>query len=103
MEARPGQRGDWPEPVVWLWPRVGRPALWVWSHGAWRWAPVVARQDWPDGRVAYQVEVDLTGSTSVTCRTYWWPHEGLRVAHRSVDRGRLMAADCPRSRRAPGQ
>ncbi|MFE4425285.1 hypothetical protein [Streptomyces sp. NPDC056817] len=52
--------------------------------GRWRWATVRARQDWPDGRVAYQVSVDLDGSTSVRARTYWWPHPGLRVAHRSA-------------------
>lgn len=83
VAARPWQEGNGPRPRVWTWPSTDRPALWVWSGGAWRWAPVTARQDWADGRTAYQVEVDLTGSTAVTRVSYWWPHEGLRVARRS--------------------
>jgi hypothetical protein len=70
--------------VVWTWPCMDQPALWLWSRGRWRWAIVRARQDWPDGRVAYQVAVDLDGSTAVRTQAYWWPHEGLRVAHRSA-------------------
>lgn len=61
-------------------PRAGGPALKVWSGGKWRWAPVMARQDWTDGRVFYQVSVDLTGSTCVTTRLYQWPQPGLRIA-----------------------
>ncbi|MGW5434481.1 hypothetical protein ACWET9_46445 [Streptomyces sp. NPDC004059] len=44
-------------PKVTTYPRVGDPALEVFSHGAWRWAPVTARQDWADGRDFYQVSV----------------------------------------------
>ncbi|MFK4227562.1 hypothetical protein [Streptomyces sp. NPDC019890] len=29
-----------------------------------------------------QVSVDLDASTTVVSRSYWWPQEGLRVAHR---------------------
>ncbi|GGZ70000.1 hypothetical protein GCM10010344_41230 [Streptomyces bluensis] len=83
IEARPWRPVDGPEPVVWTWPRADRPALWVWSCGTWRWTQVRARRDWPDGRTAYQVAVDLDGSTSVVTRAYWWPHEGLRVARPS--------------------
>ncbi|WP_324787060.1 hypothetical protein [Streptomyces sp. H51] len=61
-------------------PRIDGPALQVWSAGKWRWAPVLARQDWADGRVFYQVSVDLTGSTTVTIRLYEWPQPGLRAA-----------------------
>ncbi|MER6160338.1 hypothetical protein ABT147_33100 [Streptomyces sp. NPDC001868] len=82
-EARPWRPEDGPHPVVWSWPPGDRPAFWVWSRGAWRWSAVRARQDWPDGRTAYQVLIDLDGSTAVMARTYWWPHEGLMPAHRS--------------------
>ncbi|MFD5583636.1 hypothetical protein ACFWII_07510 [Streptomyces sp. NPDC127063] len=44
------------------------------------------RQDWPDGRVSYQVHVDLYGDTRVSVRMYQWPQPGLRAARR---RGRL--------------
>lgn len=81
--ARPWRPEDGPRPVVWTWPSGGRPALRVWSAGKWRYAPVRQRQDWADGSVRYQVEVDLHGTTSVTTRTYVWPHPGLRVAHGS--------------------
>jgi hypothetical protein len=82
--ARPWRREDGPEPKVTTYPQVGDPVLWVWSHGAWRWAPVTARQDWADGRVIYQVSVDLDGTTSVTHRNYPWPQPGLRIAARTT-------------------
>ncbi|MFF9212950.1 MULTISPECIES: hypothetical protein [unclassified Streptomyces] len=46
----------------------------------------MARQDWPDGRVCYQVHVDLYGDTRVSVRMYQWLQPGLRAARR---RGRL--------------
>ncbi|GAA4759447.1 hypothetical protein GCM10023329_00240 [Streptomyces sanyensis] len=63
------------------WPPGDRSTLKVWSHGAWRYAPVRARQDFPDGRVVYQVDIDLRGDTSVTTRSYAWPQPGLRREH----------------------
>lgn len=81
--TRPWRPEDGPAPAVWTWPLGDRPALRVWSAGAWRYAPVRARQDWPDGTVRYQVEVDLRGDTTMVTRTYVWPQEGLRVAHGS--------------------
>lgn len=39
----------------------------------------MARQDWADGRVFYQVSVDLRGDTTVTIRMYEWPQPGLRA------------------------
>jgi hypothetical protein len=78
----------------------------VWSHGAWRWATVTAKQVWADGSTHYQVTVDLAGDTKVTVRLYRWPQPGLRVAHRSpvqpttgTDEGRQ--GDMPR--RAQGR
>ncbi|MFE6185535.1 hypothetical protein ACFQ6U_14020 [Streptomyces sp. NPDC056465] len=82
--AAPWRPEDGPRPTVWVWPRGDRPALRVRSAGRWRYAKVVARQDWSDGTVRYQVEVDLDGSTNVTVLTYQWPQPGLRTAHGSA-------------------
>ncbi len=71
-------RGRAPPPAVRTWPPGDCPALKVWSLGAWRYAPVRARQDCPDGRVVYQVDVDLRGDASVTTRSCAWPQPGLR-------------------------
>ncbi|MEU1592709.1 hypothetical protein ABZ468_07580 [Streptomyces sp. NPDC005708] len=81
--ARPWRPEDGPEPVVWTWPRSDPPALWVRSGGAWRFATVLARQDWADGSVYYQVAVDLHGGSLVSARLYRWGQPGLKVAHRS--------------------
>ncbi|MFK0279485.1 hypothetical protein ACIQVL_03290 [Streptomyces sp. NPDC090499] len=81
--ARPWRPEDGPRPEVWTWPNRDRPALEVWSAGAWRHAPVMARQNWPDGTVRYQVEVDLRGDTMVTINTYQWPQPGLRKGYDS--------------------
>ncbi|MFD8477259.1 hypothetical protein ACFV2E_35260 [Streptomyces globisporus] len=80
---RPWREADGPPPVVRCWPPAHRPALYVWSHGRWRYAPVHARQTYADGTVAYQVTVDLAGDTTVTWRLYGWPQPGLCLAHRS--------------------
>ncbi|MFF7176827.1 hypothetical protein [Streptomyces pseudovenezuelae] len=98
VRARPWRAEDGAPPVVWTWPYRDSPALWVWSAGRWRWATVAARQDWADGRTAYQVVFDPVGDTTSTHRTYWWPHPGLRVAHRSTvepSTGRVEAGDMP--------
>ncbi|MFD9791423.1 hypothetical protein ACFWXK_10780 [Streptomyces sp. NPDC059070] len=79
--ARPWRPEDGPAPTVWRWPPADRPALLVRAHGHWRYAVVGARHDYPDGRRAYQVTVDLTGRAETVARTYWWPHPALRVAH----------------------
>lgn len=76
-----------------MYPAVGGPALAVWSEGAWRYAQVRARQDWPpsetwpNGRVIYQVTVDLLGDTTVRWMSYEWPQPGLRVAQRGRQGG----------------
>ncbi|MET8696886.1 hypothetical protein ABZV65_30600 [Streptomyces bauhiniae] len=79
--SRPWRPEDGPAPVVWAWPAGGRPALGVWSAGRWRYAPVRARQEWADGTVRYQVEVDLLGDTTTTIQLYRWPQPGLRRVH----------------------
>ncbi|MFF3248946.1 hypothetical protein ACFYWY_35665 [Streptomyces sp. NPDC002870] len=84
VEARPWVPDDGPPPHVWTWPRTDPPALLVRSRGRWHWATVTARQDYADGRVVYQVVVDLDGFTSVITRLYAWPQPGLRVGYRST-------------------
>ncbi|MFC9534399.1 hypothetical protein ACFT38_28220 [Streptomyces sp. NPDC056975] len=105
--AAPWSAGDGPEPVVWTWPKNDRPALRVWSAGQWRYAPVLARQNWADGSVRYQVEVDLLGDTRVMVCLYQWPQPGLRTAHgssvkpsRGVDEERQGDMPRPRPRRS---
>lgn len=105
--ARPWRPENGPPPEVWTWPNGDRPALKVWSAGAWRLAPVMARQNWADGTVRYQVEVDLRGDTMVTVRTYQWPQPGLRKAYasgsepsRGVDERRQGTMPQARPRRA---
>nr|WSX47566.1 hypothetical protein OG409_00370 [Streptomyces sp. NBC_00974]WSX54290.1 hypothetical protein OG409_38540 [Streptomyces sp. NBC_00974] len=82
VEARPWRPEDGPQPRIRTWPGMGRPALYVWSAGSWRLAAVLARQDRADGRVIYQVDVDLNDSLLVVYRAYEWPQPGLRVAYR---------------------
>ncbi|MEU4986659.1 MULTISPECIES: hypothetical protein [unclassified Streptomyces] len=87
VPARPWRREDGPPPQVKTWPPGDRPALLVRSAGRWRYAPVKARQDWADGRVIYQVEVDLLGDTTVTHRLYEWPQPGLRSVRKPAATG----------------
>ncbi|MFH9590721.1 hypothetical protein ACH4LS_36980 [Streptomyces luteogriseus] len=82
VESRPWRPDDGPRPRVKTWPPGNRPALAVWAHGKWRYAPVQARQDWADGTIHYQVEVDLRGDTAVSTRKYRWPQPGLRAMRR---------------------
>ncbi|MEN8654361.1 hypothetical protein ABCR94_28135 [Streptomyces sp. 21So2-11] len=77
----PHRDGPWPE--VWTWPHGARPALSVWSAGKWRPARVMARQNWANGAVYYQVEVDPLGDSQIYIRTYRWPQPGLRAAYGS--------------------
>ncbi|MCX5078727.1 hypothetical protein OHA84_00845 [Streptomyces sp. NBC_00513] len=84
VALRPWGPQDGPAPRVWTWPAGDRPPLAIWSCGAWRLAPVKARQDHAGGRTVYQVAIDLDGSTSVVSRLYEWPQPGLWVARRPV-------------------
>ncbi|MET7745982.1 hypothetical protein [Streptomyces sp. NPDC005385] len=64
IEARPRRESDGPRLEVWTWLLSDPPALWLRQKATWRWASVTARQDWPDGRIAYQVLIDTNGTTS---------------------------------------
>lgn len=79
-EARPW-RSEWGTPPrVTVYHRVWGPALYVWLQGRWRYAVVMARQDWAEGGVYYQVSLKMRDGDRY-CRTYRWPQPGLRVAH----------------------
>ncbi|KOU50076.1 hypothetical protein [Streptomyces sp. WM6378] len=88
-QAPPWREGAGPPPQVWLWPRGDRPALWIRAAGRWRYAVVMARHEYADGRVVVQVDVRLPRQSAeqeagVFTRFYRWPQDGLRVAHAST-------------------
>ncbi|MFW6724752.1 hypothetical protein ACHZ98_32340, partial [Streptomyces sp. MAR4 CNY-716] len=60
------------------------PRLLVRADGDWRIATVMARHDWPDGRVGVQVTIrlpaaDLGGMLQTFCRTYLWDRRAMQV------------------------
>lgn len=77
--ALPWRPEHGPKPTVRTWPPGDRPGLFIWANGRWRYASVTARHDYEDGRTAYQVLIDVDGSTSVRHRTYWWQPEAGRM------------------------
>jgi hypothetical protein len=83
-QVPPWREGDGPPPTMWVWPGGHQPALKVRVDGRWVTAVVEARADYPDGRVAYHVDITFPEpSSGGTHRAYWWPQDGLRVAWRS--------------------
>jgi len=86
-QAPPWRPEMGPPPERWVWPPKDPPALWVRIDGRWCNATVLARDVYADGRVAYRVVVSLRAPyAGTTERMYWWPQEGLRVAHRGSGR-----------------
>jgi hypothetical protein len=80
-EVRPWRPGDGPQPKVHVYPAGQRPMMRVQAQGRWHTATVLARYDFPGGKVAYQVDIDLTidGSHHVgTTRTYWWDPKTMK-------------------------
>ncbi|MEU5976337.1 hypothetical protein [Streptomyces sp. NPDC047315] len=80
-EEAPPWREDFglPGPDVLVYPPGQQPTLWVYTQGGWKRAHVHARQTYRDrtyaGRVAYQVELQLTGEDGIIgtyARSYWW-------------------------------
>lgn len=59
----------------------------VWSKGDWRLATVLARHDWPDGQVIYQMAYDPGETTFTFIRSYRWPQPGLRLVHPEPEPG----------------
>lgn len=86
VEARPWAPADGPQPTVRVYLPDARPGLWVRAAGEWRYGMVTGRQDHPDGRVVYQVDVQLPderdGIIGSRSRLYEWPQPGLKAAHR---------------------
>ncbi len=83
MPCRPWS-GQGPEPTVWCWPYGKEPVMRVFAAGQWQQATVRARQDWPDGRIVYQLTGDLRGTGGIHMSTYQWPQPGLRPARRGL-------------------
>ncbi|MDX3353876.1 DUF6233 domain-containing protein [Streptomyces sp. ME01-24h] len=71
-----------PKPRITSWAPADRPRMQVHVDGAWRWATVRQRQDWPQG-VAYQVDVALPdrelGYDTEVIQTYWWDPDTMRA------------------------
>lgn len=80
VEARPWRTEDGPAPRVRTYPPGARPLLNVYTGGAWRRCTVLARQDWPTGRVSYQVEMThrRDGASGTVVRAYWWDSKAMR-------------------------
>lgn len=102
-EQAPPWRPEYgPKPTVWTWPPGDRPALRVLANGAWRYAAVEARHNYEDGRVAYQVLIDVDGSGSMTHRTYWWQPESGRMKRAHRTRGSQPSTGTPKGEELGG-
>lgn len=70
-------------PRVTVYPARRQPLLEVRTAGAWRDAVVMARHDWPSGRVCVQVTIRLPvpslGRDETHCRTFAWDPDTMRV------------------------
>jgi hypothetical protein len=59
--------------------RRGAHYLWIYWPDAWQLAEVIARQDYANGAVVYQVEIPLPdGSNGI--RTFAWGTDNIRPA-----------------------
>lgn len=75
-EVPPWQPAYGPGPRVTR--RRPRPVLEIRVGGVWRLATVLARHDYPDGRVACQVELNLGADSTASIRTYAWDRAAMR-------------------------
>ncbi|MCA1222450.1 hypothetical protein [Streptomyces sp. 8L] len=84
-QAPPWRPEHGEKPRYRYWPQGHRPALQALVDGRWRTLQVHSRIDYPDGRVAYQGEIELPVEGRPAehhHRAYWWPQPGrLRVAY----------------------
>lgn len=76
VEVPPWQPAHGPGPRVTR--RTPRPVLEIHVGGVWRLATVMARHDYPDGRTACQVEINLGHSGASSIRTYRWDRRAMR-------------------------
>jgi hypothetical protein len=74
-----------PAPRVHVYEHGHQPLMYIRVDGEWRFATVRARHTWPDERVAYQVDLQLTGPGGIVgsySRTYWWSESAMRPIRR---------------------
>ena len=69
-----------PPPRVHVYEHGKEPLMRIRVQGTWHTCTVRARHDWPDGRVAYQVDIRLVtdGAEGTVSRTYWWNPDTMR-------------------------
>ncbi|MFC5144309.1 hypothetical protein [Streptomyces aureoversilis] len=75
----PSWTEEQPWPRIRTWPPAELPALYVRVDGRWRHCWVVARHTYADGRVAYQVDIDLPEYDGRVNRLYWWDPRAMRA------------------------
>ncbi|WP_125935267.1 hypothetical protein [Streptomyces sp. WAC 06738] len=84
VEMRPWRPDSGRPPRVRVYPARHPPRLLVRTEGDWRTATVMARHDWPDGKIGLQVTIrlpapDLDGMLQTFCRTYRWDRRTMRL------------------------
>lgn len=86
--APPWREEMGPPPRTRGWPPDRRPRLRIRINGVWRRAIVLQRQDWPDGRTSYLLDVQLPTQPPIPgapdaldyyAGTYWWDPATMRA------------------------
>lgn len=78
VEQPPHREDDRPRTTRY---RRGQHYLWIYWPDRWQHCTVIARQDYQDGRVCYQVELyDDPVSHSMTVRLFAWGKDNVRPA-----------------------
>ncbi|MCF3101411.1 hypothetical protein IPZ58_07435 [Streptomyces roseoverticillatus] len=80
QEAPPWSPEQGPWPRVRTWPPAEKPGLYIRVNGRWYHCWVLARHDYADGRMAYQVDIKLPGHDGPVSRMYWWDPRAMRAA-----------------------
>lgn len=76
-----------PPPRMHVWKYGCEPLMRIRVAGVWRRATVGARATWADGRVSYQVTINLPypdGSPRNYLRHYWWDPKAMRPRNRCL-------------------
>ncbi|WP_367138825.1 MULTISPECIES: hypothetical protein [Streptomyces] len=79
VEEAPSWTPGQPWPRVRTWPPAELPSLYVRVDGHWYHCWVLARHDYPNGRIAYQVDIKLPGYDGPVNRLYWWDPRAMRA------------------------